>query len=241
MKNIEITTSHNVTIEYKAAPLIYRIAATLIDWAIMTAAAFILILILGPLFQTALGRFFGWIIASPVILFYMPLWEIFNNGATPGKLALGIRVIKINSEPISIYDYVMRWVFRAVDISLSFGTLGMLTIISSPRNQRIGDYLADTTVVKVSRTDRISLNKILQLDALKDYEPVYRGVTALSEQDMLIIKEVADRYIQYPNPGHKKALDETILKLENILGIKAPPKKTEFLYTLIKDYVTLTR
>jgi hypothetical protein len=169
------------------------------------------------------------------------LSEIFFNGVSSGKHALGLRVVKINNEPVSIYDYFMRWAFRIIDIVTSVGLLAAITISSSPKNQRIGDYLADTTVVKIPKSDRFSLHKITELDSLKNYEPQYPEVTAFAEEDMLIIKEVIDRLGYTHGELRDNILNLTIKQVEKALGIIPKSRDIDFLKTLIKDYVALTR
>lgn len=240
-KRIDITTAQNVVIDYKAASVTERFFAWALDivfLALIIGALSIIILIITP---AELQRTVMIYTITPLSLLYHLLSEIFLNGASLGKQIVGLRVVKINAEPVSIYDYFLRWAFRIIDISGSFGILGAITISSSPKNQRIGDYLADTAVIKISKTDRFALYKITELDSLSQYEPQYPEVTTFSEGDMLVIKEVIDRNNRYDNEVYKNILYQTIDHIEQTLGIKAKTRNIEFLKTLIKDYVALTR
>jgi hypothetical protein len=154
---------------------------------------------------------------------------------------MGLRVVKLTNEPVSVYDYFMRWAFRLIDIGASSGIVAAITIVSSPRNQRIGDYLADTTVVKVTKSNRFSLNRVMELDGLKEYAPKFPEVTVFSEADMLVLKDVVERVQKYPGNSSKNALEMAVSKVESVLDIKAPSRDSNFLKTLIKDYVALTR
>jgi uncharacterized RDD family membrane protein YckC len=240
MKKIEITTPQNVKIEYYAASVGERLLAWLIDFGIMSASLIILSIIAGIILQ-GYGQTFIFLLTIAITMFYHLIFEILTNGRTVGKIALGLRVVKLTSEPVRLSDYFMRWAFRIVDIAFSIGIIAIITILSSPRSQRIGDYLADTSVVKIRKTDRFSLHRILDLESLKSYEPEFPGVVAFSEEDMLIIKEVIDRNIRFPGEGSTKALELTIKRIEDLLGIKVRNRNINFLKTIIKDYVTLTR
>ena len=237
MKNIEINTTQNVVIEYKAATLVDRGLAFILDQLILLAIFIVLYFAFSWLFITV--PLSEYLLFIPC--FYSLIWEMFNNGQSPGKMAMGIRVLKINGEEIGFYDYLMRWVFRLVDVYLSLGTLAALTIASSPRSQRIGDFLADTAVIKINDSGRLSFDRIMQLSNLENHVPTYPEITRLSEEEMLLVKEITIRYYKYPTEGHQKAIAQLIKKIEDELGIRATGDRIEFLNTLIKDYVALTR
>ncbi len=72
------------------------------------------------------------------------------QGATVGKMALGIRVVKLDGSPISWWDSIVRNLWRIID-HVPYVVpylLGALLIWSSPRKQRLGDRLANTVVVR---------------------------------------------------------------------------------------------
>jgi len=58
---------------------------------------------------------------------------------------------------------------------------------------------------------------------------------------MLIVKEVLKKQLKYPNLAHKKAFDLLVEKIATELELNIPKNKTEFLKTLLKDYIILTR
>lgn len=239
MKNIEINTTQNVVIEYKAATVVERALAFLLDQVILWASIGILFLFVSAILNS--GKFAFYIVFIPIFFFYTLCWEMFNNGQSPGKMAMGIRVVKINGEDIGFYDYFMRWAFRLIDIFASLGTLAALTITSSPRSQRIGDFLADTAVIKINNSGRLSLDRIMQLSNLENHVVTYPEITQFSEEEMLLIKETAIRFQKYPTEGHQQAVTLLVKKIEDELGIKAFGDRIEFLNILIKDYVALTR
>jgi uncharacterized RDD family membrane protein YckC len=73
-------------------------------------------------------------------------------GATVGKMALGIRVVKLDGSPISWWQSIVRNLWRILDIlpGVIPYLLGALLIWSSPTRQRLGDRLAQTVVVRRS-------------------------------------------------------------------------------------------
>jgi uncharacterized RDD family membrane protein YckC len=216
MRKIDITTSQNVTIEYELATVKERISSTLIDMIIIYIGSLLSYGLLVLL--TGMGKSFNYIIITiPGSFFYHLLFESLNHGQTLGKKALKIRVVKITGERPVFFDFMMRTVFRVIDIASTLGTLALITISSSGRGQRVGDFFADTTVVRLMNFNSFSLNRILSMEKLKNYTP------------------------KYPNDSHINALSLLVKKIEGQLGIVAPPDKIIFLNTLIKDYVSLTR
>ncbi|SHH13474.1 Uncharacterized membrane protein YckC, RDD family [Thermosyntropha lipolytica DSM 11003] len=73
-----------------------------------------------------------------------------KTGGTLGKLALGLRVRKVDGSPCSITDALVRNILRIIDFLPFFYLLGIILIWTSPRKQRLGDRVARTVVVKAS-------------------------------------------------------------------------------------------
>ena len=71
------------------------------------------------------------------------------QGATVGKMALGIRVVKLDGSPISWGESIVRNLWRIVDHIPYFipYLLGAILIRTSPTKQRLGDRVAKTVVV----------------------------------------------------------------------------------------------
>lgn len=244
MQTVEITTTQNVTIEHQLASSGQRFVAFFLDVVI----EFVFLLILGYFFMTIYStNETGWFIYQyfilvPVIFFYSIVSEVLGNGQSIGKLALGIKIIKLNGEQPTIQDYLIRWVFRLIDVMMSIGALAGLLINSSEKKQRLGDILANTIVIKTQPTNQIALKSILKINTLDNYTPKYLDVKRFTEDEMITIKSVVDRYVKHRNKAHREAVIELIKIVQNKLELKELPKnKIEFLKTVIRDYIVLTR
>ena len=151
-------------------------------------------------------------------------------------------MIKIDGKAPTLGDYLARWGFRMVDIFLSIGSIASLLISSSDKGQRLGDMAANTTLIKIRFNLRFRLEDIERISTLDEYEPLYPQVRQLNEDDMLLIKNVITRTQRYPNNAHLDVLDKLTKDLVLKLDIdKMPKSKINFLKTLIKDYIVLTR
>lgn len=240
MRSIEISTTQNVTIQYDLADLKDRVLAFLLDFLIFMTGFFILLMF--SLFASMPVDYFLVLIGFPVIIFYPLVSEIIGNGQSIGKLALQIKVVKLNGKQASVGDYTLRWAFRLIDIYLSIGSIASLLVSSSSKAQRLGDMLAGTTVIKVKPAVNMSLHDLLSISSLDTYQPVYTSVRTMSEDDMLLVKTVIERARKYPNPAHLDAVDMTVRHVMEKLHITSMPvNKPEFLRTVLKDYIVLTR
>ena len=241
MQKIEINTTQNVSIEFEAASLRDRIWAFIIDFLIMGGAALVISIIIAIAFTSA-AEYLYYLFIVPIIFFYSLAFETLNHGQSPGKRVLDLKVVKLNgSEPRSS-DYVLRWAFRMIDIYLSLGALASIFIGSSNKNQRLGDMAAETTVIKIKPSRALRLNDIININSIDNYEPVFPEVKKLSESNMLLIKSVIERYKAFPNQAHREAVHMMAGKVKEEINVdQGSARDVDFLHTLIKDYVVLTR
>lgn len=243
MKHVEVNTAQNVTIQYPLASVADRIIAFFIDLILVFVTLFILQLLITSLFGS---NEFTSLIGSELIfipgLFYHLTMESFGGGRSFGKKILAIKPIKQNGSPMTFSDCLMRWVFRLPDILLSSGSMAVIMITSSSKSQRLGDFLAETVVIKTLDSERPALNQILKMNERQEsYTPTYPQVKQLSDKDILLIKEVLTRHTRFKNDSTLLALISVVEKAENHLQIKSPTNKIDFLKTLVRDYVFLTR
>ena len=88
----------------------------------------------------------------------------------------------------------------------------------------------------------IDLQDLLSIHETSKYVPVYQQARKLQEQDALLIKTTLERYRRFRNKSHQEALLALAERVQEILGIDAvQEKKSDFLQTILKDYVVLSR
>lgn len=248
-KTIEITTTQNVTIEYELALLRERMLAWLLDWVIVVLGYILLLILIRLILPDNLpGNWF-----DPAIVFFLiPLlgyflyntfFEIWNSGQTPGKSVVNIKVVRLDGKDPEWSDVVLRALLQMVDSIFSAGVIGSLLIKTTAKSQRFGDMAANTTVIRLYGSRFVyRLEDILNISSLDNYQPVFPQVRKLSERDMIFIKKILNRRQQYPNDAHEEAVEMLVGHLLPILGIDKPPvNNAEFLKTLLRDYIVLTR
>ena len=236
---LAINTTQNVVINFSAASVGDRILAQLLDLLIKVAYVFFVILMF-EFFD--LDRFFNgmdnWsimavygIIYSP-IMFYTIVQESLWEGQTIGKRIMKTKVIKLDGYQAGFGDYLVRWLFRLVEVFIGNGIIGLIAIIASQKNQRLGDMAAGTAVITLK--NKVNINHTIIQDINSDYVPTYPLVIKLSDNDVRIIKETFETAITTRDYATIIKLREKVL---SVTGIKNQSgNDQDFIRTLLKDY-----
>ena len=129
-----------------AAPVVAHIARTTTDFLSEADRSSIVT----PATIDRTNASFGWANTALAILaiswlVYMTVMEK-TYGASLGKFALGIRVIRLDGIPIDGFTSFLRNIIRAVDAQF-FYLVGAIIAWNSPLRQRLGDKAAKTVVV----------------------------------------------------------------------------------------------
>ena len=77
---------------------------------------------------------------------YLTLFLVLWDGRTPGKKALGLRVVRLNGEPLSLFLSLERAGGYAA--GLATGLLGFAQVLWDPNRQAIHDKIAETVVIR---------------------------------------------------------------------------------------------
>lgn len=128
-----------------------RIAAAVLDLFILTTTVFLLAF---AAFDALFFRGFTVLLGLPLLvgcsvsLAYFVLFEVYQNGQTFGKILVGIKVVNMKNEPVTLTASVLRNLLRCVDFLPFLYFLGFIVIVLSEKRQRIGDRVAGTMVVR---------------------------------------------------------------------------------------------
>jgi len=159
---LNIDTPELVAIELPLAGIGSRFIAILVDYLIW-GFVFLILGIVAAIIIPALHFFGGisanWAIGIFVLIVFLLQWgyfalfEAFGNGRTPGKRVARIRVIHQSGRGINFVEALARNLVRFVDYFPSFYAVGLVAIFFSRRNQRLGDMVAGTLVVRDREVD----------------------------------------------------------------------------------------
>jgi uncharacterized RDD family membrane protein YckC len=144
-----------VRLEFQAAGLGTRSLALLIDAVIMFVA--ILVLLIAAGLAVGAGAQAGlpeWVGVTLVLLgVFTILWGYPAGletvwGRTVGKAALGLRVVTREGAPIGFRHAAIRAALGLVDFYLTLGGAAVVSALVSRREQRLGDLVAGTLVLR---------------------------------------------------------------------------------------------
>lgn len=240
MSELTINTTQNVKINFQAASVGERILAYFVDFLIkgsyLVVIGYFVFNKMG--LGDAISKMDQWSAIAIVVLFLFPymfyslVLESILEGQTIGKRLIRIKVVKIDGYQASFPDYLLRWLFRIIDISISSGIIGVVSTIINEKNQRLGDVSAGTAVITLK--NKFTINSTILEDIGEAYVPVYPLVIKLSDNDVRIIKETLNTAIAKSDFEMISKLKD---KVEKVTGIKNQSGKSEdFLKTVIKDY-----
>ncbi|MDR3173032.1 MAG: RDD family protein [Treponema sp.] len=139
---------------FPAGPLIRGCAWAvdqLVQWVIVIIAV-----IAFTFFQGEGGSWLFLLLLFCVDWFYHTLWEIFCRGQSPGKLLLGIRVLRSNGSPVNPGASFLRNLLRFADTFLFLCPVALTSMLLSNGFRRLGDWTADTLVVYTARSLAVS-------------------------------------------------------------------------------------
>ncbi len=196
-RNLSVTTPESIAFSYELAGLGSRFLALCID---MLLQILVLALIFGSLVliggnakpvhradeQLISSIASAIIVAIVFIVFfgYFILFESLWGGRTPGKYALGLRVVRDGGYPIDFGSALIRNLVRVAELGLGFYAISALAALVSKENKRLGDMAAGTVVVRDAR--RVASLAALRRDAQNAPPPLL-----LTPQEL----EVVDRFV----------------------------------------------
>lgn len=148
-----------------------------------------------------------WVIALLVVMQfliingYFAIFEWIWRGQTPGKRWLKLRVIREDGRPISFYEAMIRNLLRLIDFMVPpFYSVGLVSVFATERDQRIGDLVAGTVVVREREAEAPAFAEVF---ASPVSDPALRrtcqplqftaDVNLLSEQEIFVVESFLRR------------------------------------------------
>jgi len=149
LQSIEL--AEGVEIQLRIAGPYVRVLAYLLDLLIrigVCIAAYLLLMLIGFMIGFNVAQGLSMLLMFFLTFFYYIVFEAGKRGASPGKRAMGLRVVDTSGAPISWGQAFIRNMLRFADGMplFSYG-FGLLTTLMTKRFQRLGDLLANTVVV----------------------------------------------------------------------------------------------
>jgi len=153
---ITLFTPEGVEISYRLGGVGSRLVARMLDLLVWAALAIpiVVVVVLAALDATwieivaVLGGF-------SLLFGYDVLFEVYGGGRTPGKRAIGLRVIEQDGRPVGFRAAAVRSALWWIDGPLSALIVFLVSVAVTARAQRLGDLAAGTVVIR-ERGERVA-------------------------------------------------------------------------------------
>lgn len=225
---VTISTPEGVELELPLAGLGSRFAAALADIIIKTGLILALAIALGV--AGAYGDALFSVLAFLVFFGYDILFETLASGRTLGKRWTGLRVVRLEGQPIGFVASAIRNTLRLVDI-LPFGyVIGAISILASSNNQRLGDIAAGTLVIRERSDPRTDWTAP---SFTRSQAPVGWDVSSITAEEVATVRGFLERRYDL-TPEARRQLGSTLAERlrPKVVGVPGDMDVETFLESL---------
>jgi uncharacterized RDD family membrane protein YckC len=123
---------------------------------------------------------------------YDILFEVLAAGRTPGKRMTHLRVVRARGTPVDLPASAIRNLLRLIDWLPAAYLVGLVSILLTKRNQRLGDLAAGTLVIRdVTARRAAAAAAPASADALLDSSSW--DVSAVSVEELAAVRRFLER------------------------------------------------
>jgi uncharacterized RDD family membrane protein YckC len=138
---------------------------------------------------------------------YFVVFEWLWNGQTPGKRWLKLRVIREDGRPITFWEAAVRNLLRIADMMpIPFYSIGLISVFCSSRDQRVGDALAGTVVVREREAEAPTFDKVFSSPVSdsamrRTFKPLpfTADISAVKEREIEVVEAFLRRRFDLPD------------------------------------------
>lgn len=138
---------------------------------------------------------------------YFAFFEWAWNGQTPGKRWLKLRVIREDGRPVTFWEAAVRNLLRTFDMMPApFYSIGLISVFISTSDQRIGDMIAGTVVVREREAEAPAFSQVFASPVSdsarrRSFQPVEfsANIKALTEPEIHVVETFLRRRWDLPD------------------------------------------
>ena len=202
-----IETPERVPLHFALASIGNRFIACAIDHAIQALAIGLigltaLILTSFPSIERVIASAPKWVVAVMILLLFLILAGYFAffewawSGQTPGKRWLKLRVLREDGRPITFWEAAVRNLLRTLDMMPApFYSIGLISVFSTTRDQRVGDMVAGTVVVREREAEAPEFSQVFATPVSdpalrRSFKPVdfTASLASLTESEIQVVE-----------------------------------------------------
>ena len=214
-RTVTVRTPESIAFSYELAGLGSRFLALAIDMLIQIAV----LVVLAIVWTAAAERFaqmleslrvrshapeavfisVALIVVFLILYGYFIAFEMWWNGQTPGKRAMGIRVVRDAGYPVDFSASVIRNLVRVVESILGFYVSSLVSMLLSRENKRIGDLAAATIVVRDSAFQVTDPSRWAAGDEIRTDPSSIAGASELNRDELAVVQRYVERRTLLPH------------------------------------------
>ncbi|WP_240521649.1 RDD family protein [Amycolatopsis vastitatis] len=224
----ELVTGEAVVLDLHVAKLASRALAMALDVLVQFAllfGAFMVLAITLPGIDEALGVAILLVLLVLVMVGYPVVFETLSRGRSLGKLAVGLRVVRVDGGPIRFRHALVRGLAGFIVDFWTLGLFGAVAVIvslCSSDGRRVGDFLAGTLVVRERVPQSAGYPAIAMPPGLEGWA-AQLDLTRLPDDLALASRQFLGRFGQL-RPEASHALGWSLAEqVGNALGTPVPP------------------
>jgi uncharacterized RDD family membrane protein YckC len=202
-----IETPERVPLHFALASIGNRFIACAIDHTIQALAIGLIalttvILMNFPIVERAIYGAPKWVLALMIIVLflifsgYFAFFEWAWSGQTPGKRWLKLRVLREDGRPITFWEAAVRNLLRTLDMMPApFYSIGLISVFSTTRDQRVGDMVAGTVVVREREAEAPEFSQVFATPVSdpalrRSFKPVdfTASLSSLTEAEIQVVE-----------------------------------------------------
>jgi uncharacterized RDD family membrane protein YckC len=220
----DVITGEAVALELPVASFPSRTAALLLDMIAQLALLLIVVIVLVGASGSVSSDYGAAAFVTAYVLVlvaYPTAFETLSRGRTPGKMALGIRVIGDDGSPVRFRQALVRALVGVFEIwTVVLAPVALITSIISARGKRVGDLFAGTYVIQ----ERVPARRALPIEFAVVPPPLAAWaqllqVSSLADQTA----EAAGGYLRRFTELSPQARDSLGVQLANAVAAQVSP------------------
>jgi len=202
-----IETPERVPLHFALASIGNRFLACAIDHALQALTIILMVIAFASLASYSrlgdqLSSAPNWVYALLIVILflivsgYFAFFEWLWSGQTPGKRWLKLRVIREDGRPVTFWEATVRNLLRSLDMMPApFYSIGLISVFSSSRDQRVGDFVAGTVVVREREAEAPAFAQVFaapvsDLALRRSFQPVEftAALDSLTETEIEVVE-----------------------------------------------------
>jgi uncharacterized RDD family membrane protein YckC len=229
---VQFVTPENIEVSYEIAGIGSRFIAALIDHAlqlgiilglgligVLVSAAFVSTPLLyqnAPLWVFAVVG----LMTFAVFFGYFSVFELLWAGKTPGKKAVGLRVVRDGGYPIDLYASIVRNLVRIADFIPPIYGAGLISIFFSAEYKRLGDWAAGTIVIKEQPLAHLDGGQGPPSPMVMQFLPLIKNVDRITREEFDSIRRFVQRRNELEAPVQAHIAMRLAVPLMRKLGLE---------------------